>query len=443
VARIAGSGAPWLEALPARAVAVTVGGPTPPEHDPDPAPGAKVKDLPPELGFGRVVEGYAPADLPPQAFTVENPGARAVEGLKLNCGRADCDKFDITVSVRGRDSYAPGEAFDLPVSGTLDVSVTPKAGLPPREAPYVAALVLTTANPDTVSLLPAARKTGLGLTVATQESPAPNPPAPPLFPVGPPTGTSTPGPDAGAAASGVRASGLRASYAWTGKQIRPTPTISHSGKTLARNVDYTLSYGTNTKVGKGSVKVTGKTAFSGSKTFEFTILPKRPDKPTTTIRNNKLVTRWKRAASGQNVSSYQVRYRRRGTSRWTTRTYTVSRLKATLNGTKTNRLYQLQTRTVATITAGGKRTRYYSPWSSTLTTDLRVYGLKNHRWTGEAIKPKPRVVHKGRVLSPTRDYRASYARNKNAGTARIVIRGESARAEGLYITLTFKILKRS
>lgn len=71
-----------------------------------------------------------------------------------------------------------------------------------------------------------------------------------------------------------------AKESYTGKPIKPSGDevriFADNKKTipLTENEDYVLSYGVNTKAGKGTVTVTGIGKYGGSKTLNFTILPK-------------------------------------------------------------------------------------------------------------------------------------------------------------------------
>ena len=58
---------------------------------------------------------------------------------------------------------------------------------------------------------------------------------------------------------------------YTGSAIKPVPTITYGGKTLTNGSDYTLSYSNNTAIGTGTLTITGKGRFSGTKTINFNI----------------------------------------------------------------------------------------------------------------------------------------------------------------------------
>ena len=69
----------------------------------------------------------------------------------------------------------------------------------------------------------------------------------------------------------VRASISVANKKYTGKAIKPKPTVSLGSVTLVRGTDYTVSYKNNVKPGKATLTVKGKGNFAGSKSVRFTI----------------------------------------------------------------------------------------------------------------------------------------------------------------------------
>ena len=69
------------------------------------------------------------------------------------------------------------------------------------------------------------------------------------------------------------------SQPYTGKEIEPKPIITVKISktdtiTLTENVDYTLSWSNNVKIGKGKITITGIGNYGGTKTVTFTIVPK-------------------------------------------------------------------------------------------------------------------------------------------------------------------------
>jgi hypothetical protein len=81
--------------------------------------------------------------------------------------------------------------------------------------------------------------------------------------------------------------------------------------------------------------------------------------------------------------------------------------------------------------------RQYSAGSESHIT-LRVWGLKSsYKRTGKAIRPKVKVSLNGRVLSSSKDYKLSYAKNKKVGKATVTVKGK-----GFSVSAPFKIVKK-
>ena len=61
---------------------------------------------------------------------------------------------------------------------------------------------------------------------------------------------------------------------YTGKAIKPTPKVTYNGKYLYKDVDYSLSYKNNKKVGTATIIIKGKGDYKGSKAVTFKIVKK-------------------------------------------------------------------------------------------------------------------------------------------------------------------------
>lgn len=64
-------------------------------------------------------------------------------------------------------------------------------------------------------------------------------------------------------------------YYYQGSAVKPAVKVVHNGITLKAGTDYTVSYKNNSKVGIASVTVTGKGAYQGTVTREYTITLKK------------------------------------------------------------------------------------------------------------------------------------------------------------------------
>ena len=63
------------------------------------------------------------------------------------------------------------------------------------------------------------------------------------------------------------------SYAFTGKNIKPSVTVKVGSTKLTKNKDYTVKYSNNKKVGTATITVTGKGKYTGKLTKTFKINP--------------------------------------------------------------------------------------------------------------------------------------------------------------------------
>ena len=63
----------------------------------------------------------------------------------------------------------------------------------------------------------------------------------------------------------------KTTYSYTGSRIKPKVTVKYGSQTLTLNTDYAIQYGTNTDRGTGTIKISGKGAYTGTVTLTFTI----------------------------------------------------------------------------------------------------------------------------------------------------------------------------
>ena len=75
----------------------------------------------------------------------------------------------------------------------------------------------------------------------------------------------------GKSISSCSISGIKSSYYYSGKELRPVPTVKDGALTLKAGTDYTVSYSNNINVGTATVKVTGIGNYGNSKILTFTI----------------------------------------------------------------------------------------------------------------------------------------------------------------------------
>jgi uncharacterized repeat protein (TIGR02543 family) len=158
---------------------------------------------------------------------------------------------------------------------------------------------------------------------------------------------------------------VNAGYAWKlGKQVKPassTVKVTLNGVVLRAGVDYTLSYGSNRKVGKGTVKVVGKAGVSGSRSVVVKIVPKTSKVLRAVVAKKSVKVEWRRVSKTTKVTKYQLRYRVKGAAKWVTKTYSAKSVKATVKKLKKGKVYQFQVRSYKTVS----KVKYYSAWSAT------------------------------------------------------------------------------
>ena len=153
------------------------------------------------------------------------------------------------------------------------------------------------------------------------------------------------------------------SYTYDGKAKKPTVTVK-VGSTKLTSKSYTVSYASGRKkVGKYSVKITFKGNYEGTKTVYFKILPKKPVISDVTVGTAKMTVKMKTKVSSTGGTYYQIKYRVKGTTKWSTKNTKNQNL--TIKSLKKGKVYQVKVRAYKTVSG----TKYYSAWSAIKTTD--------------------------------------------------------------------------
>jgi hypothetical protein len=158
--------------------------------------------------------------------------------------------------------------------------------------------------------------------------------------------------------------------AYTGKQIKPkfavTTDITDSDPILKMNTDYTVAYGKNKDIGKGTATIKGKGQYSGTIAVSFNIVPKKLSVSKVAAGKKQVKVTWKKASAAQKITKYQVRYRAKGTSKWQTKAVSAKKTSLTIKKLKKGKTYQIQLRAYKTVS----KVKYYSAWSKTKTVRL-------------------------------------------------------------------------
>ncbi|MDR0596707.1 MAG: putative Ig domain-containing protein [Clostridiales Family XIII bacterium] len=152
---------------------------------------------------------------------------------------------------------------------------------------------------------------------------------------------------------------------WTGGQIKPkSVTVTLNGKALKSGVDYTISYGANKDIGKGTVTAIAKSAsYYGKKSASFDIKPKPVSFKKLTVGKRLIKAAWAKAAAAQKLSGYQIQYRVKGKAKWSgIKKVAANKLSYTIKKLKKNSRYEVRIRTYKTIKSGASKGTYCGEW---------------------------------------------------------------------------------
>lgn len=133
--------------------------------------------------------------------------------------------------------------------------------------------------------------------------------------------------------SKTKVSGISAKT-YTGKSFRPVVVAKDGTSLLEEDIDYTVRYGSNRNIGKGTVTLTGIGKYAGKKSLSFVIRPAKP-KIQSVKRNGKktLKISWKKAPGGVKYEVYRSTtkhgsYRKIKTVRKSTSSFNNNKLKS-------------------------------------------------------------------------------------------------------------------
>ena len=153
-----------------------------------------------------------------------------------------------------------------------------------------------------------------------------------------------------------------ANKTYTGKALKPAPTVTLDGKTLKKGTDYTVSYKNNKNCGKATVTVIGKGSYTGSKSKAFIIKPaKVTSKKLTSPKSKQVKLTWAKAKGG--VTGYQIKLGLNKKMTSGKKTVWVKKAAAaakTIKGLKAKKTYYAKVRAYKQV--GAKK--YYGAWST-------------------------------------------------------------------------------
>ena len=149
------------------------------------------------------------------------------------------------------------------------------------------------------------------------------------------------------------------SYTYNGKAKKPTATVTLNGKTLKKDVDYTVKYSSNTAIGKAKITITGKGNYKGTVSKTFKILLTKQTIAKLTAQKKGFALTW---TKDKNVTGYQIQYDVKSDLKSAKSAYVKSKstYKKTISGLKAKKTYYVRVRSYKTV--GG--VKYYGSWSA-------------------------------------------------------------------------------
>jgi len=146
-------------------------------------------------------------------------------------------------------------------------------------------------------------------------------------------------------------------YTYKGSTIKPKVTVKYGNKTLKYGTDYTLSYKNNKNTGKATIMIKGKGNYTGSKTINFYIVPKKVTISSVKPGKKQFTVKYKKVTG---ASGYQIAYstsKSKGFKYITVNSKTASKV---IKKLKSKKNYYVKVR--AYKTAGKKK--YYGAYSN-------------------------------------------------------------------------------
>ena len=97
------------------------------------------------------------------------------------------------------------------------------------------------------------------------------------------------------------------SHVYTGSPVKPKVVGSYDGRPLTADIDFSVSYKNNDKVGEATMTINGMgSGYTGSQTFSFDICPEGTEIDTIKALKNGLRVSWE--PQDEQTTGYQIRY---------------------------------------------------------------------------------------------------------------------------------------
>ena len=152
-------------------------------------------------------------------------------------------------------------------------------------------------------------------------------------------------------------------YVYNGKSHKPSVTVkTKDGRTLKNGVDYSLSCPARTSVGKTTVKVSFKGAYTGSASTSYAVVPKGTAVKSVQSQLQGFKVTWKKQT--KQTTGYQVQYATNKQFKGAT-VKTVNGNKntsKTIAGLANYKTYYVRARAYKEVKSGNKKIKIYSGW---------------------------------------------------------------------------------
>ena len=199
-------------------------------------------------------------------------------------------------------------------------------------------------------------------------------------------------------------------YYYTGKKIKPSPTVSLNGSTLTKGKDYKLQYSNNKKIGTAKIKIVGLGKYKDSIIVEFKIISEvEKNKPFEDQKSNNTTD----TIQPSNNTTQPT------TNNTTTTTTTPGKVKIRIdvNGGKVNTNKYGYTQSGSLVLQNGKDVIDSAKYGSTLgkygltdpnsKTKLNITRKGYKIVNGKEYKCKSGCIKKGRIYNEETQYKAS------------------------------------
>jgi len=194
-------------------------------------------------------------------------------------------------------------------------------------------------------------------------------------------------------------------YTYSGNAYAPEPEVKVEQRILTKGTDYTLSYSNNTNAGTASITINFKGNYAGTKTVDFTILPKAVENATVSNIDNCTYT-GNAIIPSVTVALNSVTLKA-GTDYKLTGSNNVNVGTATLTITYTGNYSGSTTKTFNIVAKSAD--------------SLVVVSIPKQKYTGKTITPALTIKDGNKILTVNTDYTVSYKNNVQMGTAQVMI----------------------